>query len=59
MFGKLLPREGNFFEMFNQHADKIVEAARAFSQLVATTSQREGRLPPWKWPPRAGESVLL
>jgi len=35
MFGKLLPREGNFFEMFNQHADRIVEAARAFSQLVA------------------------
>ena len=34
-FGKLLPREGNFFEMFNQHADRIVEAARAFSQLVA------------------------
>jgi predicted phosphate transport protein (TIGR00153 family) len=35
LFGKLLPREGNFFEMFNQHADKIVEAAQAFSQLVA------------------------
>ncbi len=35
LFGKLLPREGNFFEMFNQHADKIVEAARAFSLLVA------------------------
>jgi uncharacterized protein len=34
-FGKLLPQEGNFFEMFNQHADRIVEAARAFSQLVA------------------------
>jgi uncharacterized protein len=34
-FGKLLPREGNFFDMFNQHADRIVEAARAFSQLVA------------------------
>jgi uncharacterized protein len=33
-FGKLLPREGNFFEMFNQHADRIVEAARAFSSLV-------------------------
>ncbi|RZL99590.1 MAG: DUF47 domain-containing protein, partial [Variovorax sp.] len=30
MFGKLLPREGNFFEMFNQHAERIVEAARAF-----------------------------
>jgi predicted phosphate transport protein (TIGR00153 family) len=38
LFGKLLPREGNFFEMFNQHADRIVEAARAFSQLVANSN---------------------
>lgn len=35
LFGKLMPREGNFFESFNQHAERIVEAARAFSQLVA------------------------
>jgi len=35
LFGKLLPREGNFFELFNQHADRIMEAARAFSHLVA------------------------
>ena len=35
LFAKLLPREGNFFEMFNQHADRIVEAAHAFSKLVA------------------------
>ncbi len=35
LFGKLMPRDGNFFEMFNQHADRIVEAARAFSHLVA------------------------
>jgi predicted phosphate transport protein (TIGR00153 family) len=34
LFGKLMPRDGNFFIMFNQHADRIVEAARAFSQLV-------------------------
>ena len=33
-FGKLLPREGNFFVLFDQHADRIVEAARAFEQLV-------------------------
>lgn len=37
-FGKLLPRDGNFFEMFNQHADRIVEAAYAFSNLVANYS---------------------
>lgn len=35
LFGKLLPREGNFFEMFNQHAQRIVEAAQAFSNLVS------------------------
>jgi len=34
LFGKLLPREGNFYEMFNQHAARIVEAAHAFSKLV-------------------------
>jgi hypothetical protein len=36
VFGKFLPREGNFFEIFNQHADRIVEAAqRLFTMLVA------------------------
>lgn len=34
LFKKLLPREGNFFEMFNQHAERMVEAAHAFSKLV-------------------------
>ena len=33
-FGKLLPREGDFFNQFNQHAGYIVEAARAFGKLV-------------------------
>lgn len=37
-FAKLLPREDNFFEMFNQHADRIVDAGRAFSLLVANYS---------------------
>lgn len=35
LLSKLLPKEGNFFELFNQHADRIVEAASAFSLLVA------------------------
>jgi uncharacterized protein len=34
-FGKLLPREGNFFELFNQHSACIVEGARAFMAMVA------------------------
>ncbi|EGI78603.1 DUF47 domain-containing protein [Hylemonella gracilis] len=35
LFGKLMPRDGNFFEKFNQHADRTVQAARAFALLVA------------------------
>jgi len=35
LFSKLLPREGNFFEMFNRHADRIVESVQALAQLVA------------------------
>jgi predicted phosphate transport protein (TIGR00153 family) len=34
LFGKLLPREGNFFELFDQHGAYIVEGARAFILLI-------------------------
>ncbi|HUG24843.1 DUF47 domain-containing protein [Piscinibacter sp.] len=44
LFGKLLPRDGNFYELFNQHADHIVEGARSFILLIenyADTGLRE------------------
>ena len=31
---KLMPKEGNFFELFNRHAEHVVEAAQAFGRLV-------------------------
>lgn len=34
VFRKLLPQEGNFFELFNRHAEHIVEGARAFNAMV-------------------------
>jgi predicted phosphate transport protein (TIGR00153 family) len=34
LFGKLLPREGNFFELFNEHGKHIAEGARAFTAMV-------------------------
>jgi hypothetical protein len=34
LFSKLLPRDADFFDMFNRHADRIVEASMAFSNLV-------------------------
>ena len=43
-FGKLLPREGNFFELFDQHAAFITQAARAFMLLMQEyedTARRE------------------
>jgi predicted phosphate transport protein (TIGR00153 family) len=33
-FEKLLPREGNFFEMFNEHGGQIAIGARAFMAMV-------------------------
>ncbi|MBV8124093.1 MAG: DUF47 domain-containing protein [Burkholderiaceae bacterium] len=34
LFGKLLPREGNFFELFNEHAGKITEGAKALMAML-------------------------
>ena len=34
LFGKLLPREGNFFEMFNEHGQLIASGARSFMELI-------------------------
>jgi predicted phosphate transport protein (TIGR00153 family) len=34
LFGKLLPREGNFFELFNQHGAEIVKGAQAFQAMI-------------------------
>lgn len=38
LFSKLLPREGNFFALFNQHANHIVEAADALVKLIENYS---------------------
>jgi predicted phosphate transport protein (TIGR00153 family) len=44
LFGKLLPREGNFFELFNEHGSRIAEGSRAFVAMIqnyADTALRE------------------
>jgi uncharacterized protein len=38
VFGKLLPKEGNFFELFNEHGERIVEGARAYATMVRNYS---------------------
>jgi predicted phosphate transport protein (TIGR00153 family) len=41
MFGRLLPQEGRFFELFNAHAEQIVRAARALSALMKNFAERD------------------
>ncbi len=43
LFGKLLPREGNFFELFNQHGQAIVVGSRAFHALIQNYDDLEKR----------------
>ncbi len=44
LFGKLLPREGNFFEMFNAHGGHIADGARAFQAMVQNYADETLRL---------------
>ncbi len=34
MFGRLMPREGRFFELFNEHADQLVLGAEQLEALM-------------------------
>src|SRR5207302_11261220 len=41
MFGRLMPREGKFFDLFNAHADRIVEGSRELAAMIGTFSELE------------------
>ncbi len=43
LFGKFLPREGNFFELFDQHGALIVQGARSFILLIENYANLELR----------------
>ncbi|TFW01429.1 DUF47 domain-containing protein [Oxalobacteraceae bacterium OM1] len=44
MFGRLMPSEGKFFEMFNQHADLCVKGAREMLALMTNFDDLENRV---------------
>jgi len=35
MFGRLMPREGKFFDLFNRHAERIVVGSRELASLMS------------------------
>jgi predicted phosphate transport protein (TIGR00153 family) len=41
MFGRLLPKEGRFFDLFNAHAAQVVRAAHELSALMQDYENRE------------------
>jgi uncharacterized protein len=40
VFGRLLPKEGNFFELFNEHGNHIAAGARSFMSMVQNYNDR-------------------
>jgi len=43
MFGRLMPREGHFFDLFNAHAERITEGSRELAAMMANFSDLETR----------------
>ena len=43
MFGRLMPREGRFFELFNEHAEELVQGARELAALMPSGDDFERR----------------
>jgi hypothetical protein len=43
MFGRLMPTEGKFFDMFNQHAELCVKGAKEMLGLMTNFDDLENR----------------
>ena len=41
MLGRLMPREGKFFDLFNAHAERIVEGSRELAAMIGRFDQLE------------------
>jgi len=39
MLGRLMPREGKFFDLFNAHAERIVEGSRELAAMLGTFTE--------------------
>jgi uncharacterized protein len=43
MFGRLMPQEGRFFELFNEHAEQVAQGSRELAALMASGDDLERR----------------
>lgn len=44
MFGRFMPKEGKFFDLFNQHAEMIVEGGRQLVAMMTALNSGEGSI---------------
>ena len=44
MFGRLMPQEGRFFDLFNQHAGHIIDGTHELVALLANVSDGQARI---------------
>lgn len=45
MFGRLMPREGKYFDLFNAHAELIAQGGRALAGLIGALADAPERAP--------------
>ena len=57
MFGRLMPREGNFFELFNAHAERIVEGSRELASMIGTFSELDAHAQRIEGAERAADKI--
>src|SRR5829696_437843 len=43
MFGRLMPRQGRFFDLFNEHAEQLVQGAQELLTLITSNDDVERR----------------
>ncbi len=43
MFGRLMPRDSRFFDLFNEHAEQVVQGSRELAALMASGDDLERR----------------
>lgn len=43
MFGRLMPKEGKYFDLFNAHAELVVQGGKALTGLIAALVDSPGR----------------
>ena len=59
MFGRLMPREGRFFDLFNEHANELSKGAHDLAALITTGQDIERRAYDIESAEKRGDKIAL